>query len=488
MEFQLSENDRMEKHALCSHGGKATFMGQRTSRPKSTDAEKLKAKEKRKSERIKEDKRRQRSEHVADVYFQLDDDEEEDSSFDAIWSRFSDNHATKELDVTSIATPKSKLIDRMDKPSRCDDEVGVAAWLSISSLPCPVCATGLRRLIRQQGKGGWHSVLAHVVKCRTTLRQRITAGTLESDNALVMATEVAVSAAWQEAKAVVAAAEERKARMRSSEKAPKTASVANDEKVACRICERTFRSSDLQSFERHYATCKEKQARRKEYHEAAVEDTQKKVSEAKQDVLKAEAARDDALKNLKKAKQQGQEAAQRQKEQRKRDAKMKKGKSSSYVHPKEQPAEKAAEVKVAGMKAMEKAMKQVKRAEDAVKMSYEKERERVNVAHAVQVRADIEAEIRQTPSVAHKHKRSLVQAESKAAIKRQSLSDPARVKSKRKFKESTEAKTTKAKLKTMAKKDRRSEPSAESTWHQSCSAEFATSRAGKAAMATDDSY
>merc|ERR1711959_510499 len=124
----------------------------------------------------------------------------------------------------------------------------------------------------------------------------------------------------------------------------------------------------------------------------------------------------------------------------------------------------------------------------AVKKSYEKERERVNVAHAVQVRADIEAEIRQTPSVAHKHKRSLVQAESKAAIKRQSLSDPARVKSKRKFKESTEAKTTKAKLKTMAKKDRRSEPSAEGMWHQSCSTEFATSRAGKAVITTGFLY
>merc|ERR1712139_462829 len=164
-------------------------------------------------------------------------------------------------------------------------------------------------------------------------------------------------------------------------------------------------------------------------------DTQKKVSEAKQDILKAEAIRDDTLKNLKKTKQKGQEAAQRQKEQRKREAKMKKGKSSSYVHTKEESNEKAAEVKVAGMKAIEKAMKQVQRAEDSLKKSYENERERVNVAHAVQVRADMEAEIRQTPSAAQK--RSLVNAELKASMKKQPTSDPARAKSKRKFKEST---------------------------------------------------
>merc|ERR1712070_663659 len=107
----------------------------------------------------------------------------------------------------------------------------------------------------------------------------------------------ATSAAWEQAKAVVDAAEERKAR-RSTERAPKAA-AATHERVACRICERTFRASDTQSFERHYATCKEKQARRKEYHEAAVEDTQKKVSEAKQDILKAEAIRDDTLKKKK---------------------------------------------------------------------------------------------------------------------------------------------------------------------------------------------
>jgi len=483
MECQRSENDRMEKQALCSHGGKAIFMGPRMHRPKTTDADKLKAKERRRSEKAKEEKRKQRSERVEDVYFQMDEEDEEEC-FDAIWSRFNTNHATKELDITSIATPKSKLVERMEKPARCDDEVGVAAWLAISALPCPVCATGLRRLIRQQGKGGWHSVLAHMVKCRTTLRQRITAGELESEDAMVLATEVATSAAWQQAKAVVDAAEERKAR-RSTERAPKAA-AATHERVACRICERTFRASDTQSFERHYATCKEKQARRKEYHEAAVEDTQKKVSEAKQDILKAEAIRDDALKNLKKAKQQGQEAAQRQKEQRKREAKMKKGKSSSYVHTKEESNEKAAEVKVAGMKAIEKAMKQVQRAEESLKKSYENERERVNVAHAVQVRADMEAEIRQTPSAAQK--RSLVNAKLKASMKKQPASDPARAKSKRKFKESTEAKTTKAKLKTMAKKDRRSEPSAEGMWHQSCSTEFATSRAGKAVITTGFLY
>lgn len=483
-EWNRRQNDLLQREVLSTFasGGKAPTTDNRCiKRPKLSTAEKQKHKTKQRAEKIKEAKSAARNERAAEeVYFAMSDSDDEDSSFDTVWAHFSQNHVSKQLstDVQKAgrAVQQKKHIELMDQPA-CNDETGIRAWLDIPALPCPVCGAGLRRLLRQQGAGGWHSILTHVSKCRTKIKQDITAGRVSKDDAVAMATDISVAAAWRQAKEVMIAAEKRKTTAREKhlkEKEKQTrlkcaATVPHE--LQCQICDKTFRASDKQSFERHYETCKTKQARRKELHRCAVEDTQRKVYEAKCKVTKTEMELEQARRNLKAAKINGQEMAERQKEQRKREAKMKKSKGiKSYVQ--QDSKEEKAEAKVAGVRAVEKAQKLVKKAEEALTKSQEVAREREAVACAVKERADVEAE-----NAKHGYSHKMILSPKKRNKQTPQLSKQAQKK------ESKEVKAAKAKTKTAAKKDRRGTRTAEETWHESCGTEWASSKAGKASMA-----
>merc|ERR1719313_2130208 len=117
---------------------------------------------------------------------------------------------------------------------------------------------------------------------------------------------------------------------------------------------------------------------------------------------------------------------------------------------------------------MFKAEKQVKKAEDLVKKAQEKELERAQIAADVQKRADLEAEMR-------KHGSFVARQTITIATTSRKSSEAHTNKRKHAPKLSKEVRATKAKEKTMAKKERRAEPTAEGSWHESCSSDWAVS-------------
>lgn len=431
----------------------------RINRPKLSEAEKQKAKLKKAAERRKESKKEQRQKRAEQAepheYFVMEEDS--DDIFDAVFARFQGMHASSQPTLDMSKIPRKKLVAQMDA-QHCDDEQSKEKWKASATLPCPVCKQGLRCMLRHQGRGGWHSILQHMVTCKRTASAETVCSALSLEAALCVA--------WEEATAVSDAAAEKRTQVHTAQSRSKK-SNAECEVLSCRICQRTFRGSDRKSFEQHQKSCQEKQLKRKHMHEEAVEFTGMKVEEARQRTQDAEAKLADARKAVRKVRQQGEQRAKEQKVQQ-RQAKKSRNPYAAEVLS-------TAEVKAASCKALEKAQRTVDSAQKHVEGAKQYEDQRKEVASRVQEQAKMEDAIRNNTPVTQDK-----------SIKPRPLYGAKPQAGKKGKKDSKETKATKAKEKTVAKKGRRGGPQQEGVFHESCTAGYTSSRRGKANMAMED--
>lgn len=432
----------------------------RIAKPKVSEAEKQKAKLKKAAERRRESKKEQRQKRAEQAepqdYFVMEEDSDDDT-FDAVFARFQEQHASSQPKLDTSKIPRKKLVEQMDT-QHCDDERSKEEWKATATLPCPVCKQGLRCMLRHQGRGGWHSILQHMVTCKRTASVEAVSSALSLEAALCVA--------WEEATAASHAAAEKRTRAHTAQSRSKK-SNAECEVLSCRICERTFRGADRKSFEQHQKSCHDKQLKRKHMHEEAVEFTGMKVEEARQRTQDAEAKLAEARKAVRKVRVQGEQRAKEQKAQQRQAKKSRNPYTAEVVS--------TAEVKAASCKALEKAQRTVDSAQKSVEHAKQYEDERKEVAARVQERAKMEGAIRSSTPV----------TDGKSS-KPRPLRGAKQQAPKKGKKDSKETKATKAKEKAVAKKDRRGGPQQEGIFHESCTAGYTSSRRGKANMAMED--